>query len=344
VDNQAFNFDTNGQDVTLATGLTSSSGGTLAKSGTGTLVLSAANTYDGTTTVSAGTLRIADGGSLGTGNIDIPDGTLEFTRSTDTSLSNQLFVKGTGSSPALLNNGAGLLTIQPGTSTNIQVDNGETFTVGGSGNIVIEKSIAAGAGASLLTKTGSGTVTLTSPLNNWSGGTTIAAGVLQVGDGTSNGTIGSGTITMTNGRLAFDRPDPYTIAETIATFQDGTTPGFENNGAGLLTIDATNLGFNIGANGITLELGRRDRQRPSRRPHRVRRRGGQCPEGRRRHVDVRRQQQLQGHHHRQRRPASDHRQPVRCDRRRDHRERRNARRHRHGRRRDHEPRARPRAS
>ena len=255
VDNQAFNFDTNGQDVTLATGLTSSSGGSLAKSGTGTLTLSSASSYDGTTTVAAGTLRIADGGSLGTGNIDIPDGTLEFTRPTATSLPNQLFVKGTGSSPALLNNGAGLLTIQPGTSTNIQVDHGETFTVGGSGDIVIEKSIAAGAGASLLTKTGTGTVTLTSPDNNWSGGTTIAEGVLQVGDGTSDGTIGTGTITITNGRLAFNRPNPYTVAETIATFQDGTTPGIENNGAGLLTVDASNLGFSVGATGITLDLG-----------------------------------------------------------------------------------------
>ncbi len=255
VDNQAFNFDTNGQDVTLATGLTSSSGGSLAKSGTGTLVLSAASSYDGSTTISAGTLRIADGGSLGTGNIDIPDGTLEFTRSTATTLANQLNVSGTGSAPAILNNGSGLLTLQPGTDTNINVDNGETFTVGGSGDILIEKSIASGAGASLLTKTGSGTVTLTSADNNWSGGTTISAGVLQVGDGTSDGTIGTGTITITNGRLAFNRSSPYTVAETIATFQDGTTPGIENNGAGLLTVDASNIGFSVGASGITLDLG-----------------------------------------------------------------------------------------
>ena len=255
VDNQAFNFDTNGQDVTLATGLTSSSGGSLSKSGSGVLTLESASNYDGNTTILSGTLRLANSGSIGTGDISIPDGTLEFTGSTATNLSNQLFVQGTGSSPALLNNGSGLLTIQPGTSTNINVDNGETFTIGGSGDIVIEKSIASGAGASLLTKIGEGTVVLTSPLNNWSGGTTISDGVLQVGDGTSNGTIGSGTITLTNGRLAFNRVNPYTVSETFASFQDGTTPGIENNGAGLLTVNASNLGFTIGSNGITLELG-----------------------------------------------------------------------------------------
>ncbi|MEI8194406.1 MAG: autotransporter-associated beta strand repeat-containing protein, partial [Phycisphaerae bacterium] len=57
--NQAISIDTNGQNVTFATALTSS-GGSLTKSGAGTLTLSSgANTYTGGTTVSAGELDAA---------------------------------------------------------------------------------------------------------------------------------------------------------------------------------------------------------------------------------------------------------------------------------------------
>lgn len=55
--NQQFKLDTNGQSVTLATGL-SSSAGTLTKLGAGSLTLSGASTYGGNTSVSAGTLWI----------------------------------------------------------------------------------------------------------------------------------------------------------------------------------------------------------------------------------------------------------------------------------------------
>src|SRR5262249_6802554 len=48
-------FDTNGNDVTFGTGL---SGGSLTKTGAGTLTLGTANTYTGGTTVNGGTLKI----------------------------------------------------------------------------------------------------------------------------------------------------------------------------------------------------------------------------------------------------------------------------------------------
>jgi fibronectin-binding autotransporter adhesin len=54
---QAYSIDTNGQNVTFATGLTSS-GGTFTKLGTGTLTFTAGNTYSGATTISAGTLKL----------------------------------------------------------------------------------------------------------------------------------------------------------------------------------------------------------------------------------------------------------------------------------------------
>ncbi len=64
---QAYKLDTNSQNVTWATALTSA-GGSLTKSGAGILTLSGANTYSGGATVSAGTLKVnvASVGSVGT--------------------------------------------------------------------------------------------------------------------------------------------------------------------------------------------------------------------------------------------------------------------------------------
>ena len=65
---QAYNVDTNGRDVTWATPLTSS-GGTLTKSGAGTLTLNTINTYTGATNVNSGTLNL--NGSLA-GTLALP--------------------------------------------------------------------------------------------------------------------------------------------------------------------------------------------------------------------------------------------------------------------------------
>lgn len=68
-------FDTNGNTVTFATGLSGAGGVT--KAGGGTLILDGANTYTGGTTVSGGTLEVGDAGTPGAslaGNVTVDSG------------------------------------------------------------------------------------------------------------------------------------------------------------------------------------------------------------------------------------------------------------------------------
>jgi len=73
--NQLISIDTAGQNVIFATALTSSNG-TLTKLGTGTLTLSAANTYSGATVIGNGTLAVSNtsGSATGTGNVSVQSG------------------------------------------------------------------------------------------------------------------------------------------------------------------------------------------------------------------------------------------------------------------------------
>jgi autotransporter-associated beta strand protein len=73
-------LDTNGNTVTFASPIGDSTTAGLVKSGTGTLILSAANTYNGPTTVNGGTLRVGSSGSLSTvSSVVVSGGTLSGT-------------------------------------------------------------------------------------------------------------------------------------------------------------------------------------------------------------------------------------------------------------------------
>ncbi|MFG6489764.1 autotransporter-associated beta strand repeat-containing protein, partial [Roseateles sp. BYS78W] len=173
---QLYSFDTNNQSVTLATGMTSS-GGSLSKSGAGTLTLSGANTYDGGTNINGGVVSVSGGGALSdTGAVTLAN--------TSGATLNVVGSETIGS----LNGG--------GTSGgNVTIASGQLLSVGAgifAGNIT-------GVGGSL-TKSGSGTLTL-SGTNTYGGGTTLTAGTLALG---SAGAIGStGTITLGGGSLQF---------------------------------------------------------------------------------------------------------------------------------------------
>ena len=74
-----------------------------------------------------------------------------------------------------------------------------TATIGGSGTPLV--------------KSGSGTLTLTGA-NTYSGGTTISAGTLQIGNNGTAGTLGSGSV-VNNGTLSFHRTDTTTFSGTM---------------------------------------------------------------------------------------------------------------------------------
>ena len=240
--------------------------GTVEKTGSGTLTLTGDNTYTGVTTISNGTLQVGNGGTsgtLGTGNVT-NNAALAFNRS-DAQTFNQT-ISGTGS---LTQAGSNTLTLTSdntysGTTTisngTLQVGNGGTSGTLGSGDVTNNAALAfnrsdaqtisqAISGTGSLTQAGSNTLTLTGD-NTYTGVTTISNGTLQVGNGGTSGSLGSGSVTN-NTALIFDRSDAHTVGNII----DGTGT-VEKAGSGTLTLtgDNTYTGVTTINNG-TLQVG-----------------------------------------------------------------------------------------
>lgn len=176
-----------------------SGGGSISKTGAGTTVLTAENTYLGTTTVSSGTLQVGDGGitgSLGETSGILDNGTLAFNR--DGTLTVTPTITGTGS---LVQNGPGTViltsdsTYGGGTTINagtLQLGNGDVFgSVTGSivnnGNLTINRvddlnfaTPVSGTGS--LTQAGIGALRLTGT-KTYTGETRIAQGILDLDSG-----------------------------------------------------------------------------------------------------------------------------------------------------------------
>jgi len=84
-----------------------------------------------------------------------------------------------------------------------------------------------------ISKVGTGTLILTGA-NTYSGGTTVSAGTLQIGDGGTAGSFSTGTVTN-NATLAFNRSDSVPIDNVLAG------PGnFNQIGTGTTTLTAAN--------------------------------------------------------------------------------------------------------
>jgi autotransporter family porin len=195
------------------------------------LVLTGANTYSGGTTIEGGTLVVTSDGNLGaaSGGLTLDGGTLEVTGTAFSSTARALTLGSAGGGFDI-------------------ADVGNTFTVaqslGGSGS---------------LSPTGAGTLVVTGA-NTYTGGTTISAGTLWLGDGGNSGSI-AGNV-ADNASLAFNRADTNTFGGvtagtgSVAQIGSGTTVLTNANtytggtfiDAGTLSIGAdNNLGDPAGA-------------------------------------------------------------------------------------------------
>jgi outer membrane autotransporter protein len=198
--NSSDTITVNGAGVAAISG-NFSSGNLITKQGTGTLTLSGDNSgLTGGFTLSNGTLNINSATALGTGNFVI-DGS-----------SNKVTIDSTNGAVALTTNntqdwytgftftGSNNLDLGTGQVT-LHGDSNSIVTVTVSaGNLtvrgVIQDSIDGGEG---LTKAGAGTLTLLGA-NTYSGGTTVAAGTLYLGDGSAAASL-TGDVTVDGGAI-----------------------------------------------------------------------------------------------------------------------------------------------
>ncbi|WP_395746032.1 autotransporter-associated beta strand repeat-containing protein [Prosthecobacter sp.] len=236
---------TNTDNNTLAALISENAGATaLVKSGAGTWVLSGANTYTGKTTVTGGVLSISslgNGGSasnIGAGtsaatSLVLNGGALQYTgaaASTD-----RLFSVGT-SGGTLDASGTGALNFTNTGSMGFNSQSGArtlTLTGANTGSNTLAAVIGDNGGATALAKSGGGTWVLTGA-NTYSGTTTINGGVLQVGNGSTSGTLGSGGVTN-NASLVVNRSDAVTLSNTISG-----SGSFTQAGAGTTTLSGSN--------------------------------------------------------------------------------------------------------
>lgn len=207
---------------TSFSGVISGTNGALTKQGAGSLTLSAANTYTGLTTVSAGTLVLGAAEAIGGGAVTVNGGILDIGAFSDT---------------------VGAVTLTSGSITGTTgVLTGSSYALNGT----VDTSVSAILGGAVsLTKSGAGTATL-SGANSYTGTTTISAGVLDLRNATGLGTTASGT-SVTSG-AALRLQGGITVGAEALTLNGA---GIGSTGA-LLNVSGDNTyGGNITRGSIT---------------------------------------------------------------------------------------------
>lgn len=268
-------------------GVIAGSGGVTVSGGTETLT--GANTYTGTTSILGGSLVLAGNASLYSAGTVNANGTFDVSGLTSGSVAigtlsgsgavvlggNGLNITNGSTVFSGVISGTGALTVTGGTQiltgtntygggTTISAGTlqlGRALTSGSitgdvtdNGTLAFDRSdnfVFAGAisGTGGVVQMGSGTAALTGA-NSYSGGTTISAGTLQVGNGGTSGVI-TGNV-ADSGTLAFNRSDAQTFAGTISG-----TGAVTVLGTGPLTLTAVNsyTGTTTIATGADLVLG-----------------------------------------------------------------------------------------
>jgi fibronectin-binding autotransporter adhesin len=214
--NLASGATTIGSGLTLGGAAANENNLNLNKSGAGTLVLSAANTFSGTTRITAGGLVLADQNAIQNSTLTMTNaGTLVFSNS----VAGNAFTVGALAASAT---GAGydiVLTNSAGTAI--------ALTAGGNNQSTTYAGILSGAGGSLV-KAGTGTLTL-SGANSYGRGTLVSGGTLAGSTASLQGTI------TNNATVVFAQSTNGTFGSVISG--GGSVV---KSGAGTLTLSVTN--------------------------------------------------------------------------------------------------------
>ncbi|HSI08339.1 MAG TPA: autotransporter-associated beta strand repeat-containing protein [Rariglobus sp.] len=207
--------------------------GRLDKLGAGTLVLSAASTRSGATTVAAGTLVLSDSLALQASSVTVSGtGVLDF---------------GTLTSATLGNLNAANFSLQNTSAAPL------ALTLGGGDTTATSATAFSGPGS--LAKTGTGTITLTGA-NTYTGGTTISAGTLRFAASSS---LAPGSLTVASGATAafnVGGTGEFTSSAIVGvaglSFQTGSRLGLDTTNA-----DGGNftLSENLGGDFTLVKLG-----------------------------------------------------------------------------------------
>ena len=228
-----------------------SGNGTVNQLGTGTTTLTGNNSYTGTTTISAGTLQIGNGGAsgtLGTTNV-IDNGTLALNRSDVVTLGNT--ISGTG---AFIQKGTGTTTLTGNNSyTGTTTISAGTLKLGAGASLAstnINLGTMASQGTLDLTGKSSGYTVATNQALSGSGSVTMAASqtlTIASGANLAPGNNGSGVLTV-NGSLTL-ATNSSTSMEVTGTNAAGASGGFDQiavklgnfSAGGTLTINISGL-------------------------------------------------------------------------------------------------------
>jgi autotransporter-associated beta strand protein len=181
-------------DTALNVGNNIHGSGLVSFDGPGTVAVSGASDYTGGTLINAGVLNLQSSTGLGAtdgGTTIASGGQLYITANVDVAEGLTLNGSGPDGSGALRKGGAGLTTDNDAVTlvadSTIGLDTGATLVLS---NMV--------SGAAALTVNGGGTLAL-NHADSYSGGTTLAAGIIDVN---VNGALGTGTVTAQSGGVA----------------------------------------------------------------------------------------------------------------------------------------------
>ncbi|MFM7021998.1 MAG: autotransporter-associated beta strand repeat-containing protein [Flavobacteriales bacterium] len=222
--------------------------GSMTTSGAGTLTLSAANTFSGGITLSAGTLNINNATALGTGTFTISGGTINNTSggSITNSSNNVITWSGnftfTGSNALNLGTGA----VDMGASTRTATVSASTLTFGG----II-------SGTSGLIKAGAGTLQLgTTSGAHWTGSVTVSAGTLNLGAPSSDNYKAT-TWTIDAGATMYNNNGGNIIVNTAVITVNGTwNMNSQKDAIGYIagSGNVTNFGTSTAGDGFEIDL------------------------------------------------------------------------------------------